>query len=162
MAWLSSRTTWWLAGLGVLVMAGGFGYVKGHRAGVAQEQLQLATLTAQYASAQAAAEAAARTRQAALQNQIAAVDAQHAQELHDAQAKSNAVIADLRTGAVRLRQQWRGCEASPSVPAAAASASQPDDAAHLRAAGAADLVRAAATADAQIRALQAVVKADRQ
>jgi hypothetical protein len=80
------------------------------------------------------------------------------QEKADAQAKADRTIADLRAGTVRLRSQWQGCQAR-GVSAAPASASQPDADAQLRSKGASDLVRIAAEADAQIRGLQAALKA---
>ena len=71
------------------------------------------------------------------------------------------VIAGLRAGTLRLREQWRGCTAAAGVPGTAASTAGPDAAAEQRSEGARDLVRIAAEADAQIRALQAVIRADR-
>lgn len=162
MAWLESRLLWAVAALGLLVMVGGFGYVKGHAAGKAAGDARVAALTAQYAEASARAAAAAQARQQAAQTQIAAIDARHAQELKDAKAKSDAVIADLRNGTLRLRREWAGCEATASVPGTIAGAGEPDAAATRRAESAAAIVRIGAEADAQIRALQAVIKADRQ
>lgn len=69
-------------------------------------------------------------------------------------------MADLRSGALRLRKQW-SCPAT-SVPGTPASSGESDAAAEQRNKDAADLVRNAADADAQIRALQDIVKADRQ
>ena len=162
MAWLESRVLWAVAALGLLVMVGGFGYVKGHAAGKAAGDARVAALIAQYADASAKAASAGQARQQAAQEQIAAIDARHAQELKDAQAKSDAVIADLRDGTLRLRREWAGCEAAAGVSGAPAGAGEPDAAAERRADSAAAIVRIGADADAQIRALQAVIKADRQ
>jgi hypothetical protein len=82
------------------------------------------------------------------------------QEKADAQAAADRTIADLRAGTVRLRAAWR-CPGDTGT-TAAAGASQPDAAAELRRQGAADLVRNADEADAQIRGLQAILKAERQ
>lgn len=162
MTWLGSRLAWGIAALGLLVMAGGFGYVKGHAAGKAAGDARVAALTAQYAQAQAKAEAEARAKEQTSAAAMAAIDARHAQELKDAQAKSDAVIADLRDGTLRLRREWAGCQATAGVSGAATGAGEPDGAAELRAASAARVVRVAAEADAQIRVLQAVIQADRK
>jgi hypothetical protein len=162
MNWLQSRVLWAVAALGVLVMTAGFGYVKGHAAGKAAGDAAIAKLTSQYEAASAKAASDALAKQTALQTKYAAADARHAQELKDAKAKSDAVIADLRNGTLRLRREWAGCEAAASVPGATAGAGELDATAQRRAESAAAIVRIGADADAQIRALQAVVKADRQ
>jgi uncharacterized protein involved in exopolysaccharide biosynthesis len=101
---------------------------------------------------------AARVTEHAQADKLQAIAQQYEQDKTDAQAKADRTIADLRAGTVRLRNEWQGCPAR-SVPATAGSTGQPDGDAELRAAGAADLVRIAASADAQIRGLQAAVKA---
>jgi len=99
-----------------------------------------------------------------------AKEAQQAQALHDAdqkyqqdlahaKAESDAVIAGLRAGNLRLRKAW-ACLPSSSAPAA--STSQPDAATDDRNASAGRIVRAADDADAQIRGLQAVLNAERE
>lgn len=175
---------WAITALAVLVIAGVFGGFmreRGYKAGAAATELSCAHKIAtgdtrgtdpcalavgasltRYAQAEADAATAATAKQVALQNTIAAIDAQHAQELHDAQAKSDAVVAGLRDGALRLRRQWAGCEsAAASVPSTAAGVGSPDATAEQRTASAAAIVRIGAEADAQIRALQAVIRADR-
>lgn len=89
-----------------------------------------------------------------------AVATQYEQEKADAESKGAAVADGLRAGNLRLQQRWAGCEARVSD--LAASPGQPDGAADDRAEGARDLVRAAAEADAHIRGLQALVRADRE
>lgn len=89
-----------------------------------------------------------------------AVATQYEQEKADAESKGAAVADGLRAGNLRLQQRWAGCEARVSE--LGASPSQPDGAADDRAEGARDLVRAAAEADAQVRGLQALVRADRE
>lgn len=83
------------------------------------------------------------------------------QEKQDAEIRAEKLAADLRAGAVRLRERWQGCSASTSVPALAASTGQPDAGAEDRSESAARIVRAAADCDAQVRGLQAVIRADR-
>lgn len=89
-----------------------------------------------------------------------AVATQYEQEKADAESKGAAVADGLRAGNLRLQQRWAGCEAR--VPDLAASPGQPDGAADDRADSAGRIVRAAAACDAQVRGLQALVRADRE
>ncbi|WP_447897996.1 endopeptidase [Stenotrophomonas sepilia] len=89
-----------------------------------------------------------------------AVATQYEQEKADAESKGAAVADGLRAGNLRLQQRWAGCEARVSD--LAASAVQPDGAADDRADSAGRIVRAAAACDAQVRGLQALVRADRE
>jgi len=89
-----------------------------------------------------------------------AVATQYEQEKADAEKRASDIGDQLRAGNLRLQQRWAGCEARVSDLAAASS--QPDGAADDRAEGAGDLVRAAAQCDAQVRGLQALVRADRE
>jgi hypothetical protein len=82
------------------------------------------------------------------------------EEMRDAESKGVAVAAGLRAGNLRLQQRWAACEARVSD--LAASAGQPDGAADDRADSAGRIVRAAAACDAQVRGLQALVRADRE
>lgn len=68
-------------------------------------------------------------------------------------------LADLRSGNLRLREQWRGCEARQAQVGGAAG--QSDGGADLRAESASRIVRAAAECDAQVKGLQAVIRSDR-
>lgn len=162
MIWLQSRILWIAAATGVLVMVGGFGYVKGHAAGAAAGDAAVAKLAAQYQAARAKAASEALAKQTALQAQYAAIDAQRMQEFKNAQAKGDVVVADLRAGTLRLQNQWAGCEAAAGMSSAAIRAGQLDAAAARRAESAAAIVRIGAEADARIRSLQSVIKADRQ
>lgn len=85
---------------------------------------------------------------------------QYEQDKTDAEATASQLAADLRAERVRMRPAWR-CPAA-GVPGVAASAGQPDAAANDRAESASRVVRASADADAQIRALQAILTAERQ
>ncbi|WP_286075687.1 endopeptidase [Stenotrophomonas sp. 59] len=89
-----------------------------------------------------------------------AVATQYEQEKADAESKGAAVADGLRAGNLRLQQRWAGCEARVSDLAAASG--QPDGAADDRADSAGRIVRAAAACDAQVRGLQALVRADRE
>jgi hypothetical protein len=89
-----------------------------------------------------------------------AVATQYEQEKADAESKGAAVADGLRAGNLRLQQRWAGCEARVSD--LADSPGQPDGAADDRADSAGRIVRAAAACDAQVRGLQALVRADRE
>lgn len=89
-----------------------------------------------------------------------AVATQYEQEKADAESKGAAVADGLRADNLRLQQRWAGCEARVSDLAAASG--QPDGAADDRADSAGRIVRAAAACDAQVRGLQALVRADRE
>lgn len=89
-----------------------------------------------------------------------AVAIQYEQEREDAESKGAAVADGLRAGNLRLQQRWAGCEAR--VFDLAAASGQPDGAADDRADSAGRIVRAAAACDAQVRGLQALVRADRE
>jgi len=86
---------------------------------------------------------------------------QYERDKADAQAGYERDLADLRAGNLKLRQRW-AATATDAVSAAGRSAAELDAAAADREASAARIVRAARDADAQIRGLQAVVKADRE
>lgn len=92
---------------------------------------------------------------------LANIATQYEKEKTDAQAVADRTIADLRAGHLRLRKLWT-CPAPAASAETDTSAGEPDGQAELREQGAADLVRLAAEADAQIRGLQAVIEADRR
>lgn len=64
------------------------------------------------------------------------------------------IVAGVRDGSLRLREQWRGCEAALAVSGDASSVGTGDDAADLRATGAASIIRALDDADVQVAELQ--------
>jgi hypothetical protein len=114
---------------------------------------------AEAANAAAMASENARKAEAKLAELANEVAAEYQRGLEDARLTSDRVVADLRAGNLRLRKQWQGCEARVSE--AAASPSEPDAGADDRAESARRIVRAAAECDAQVKGLQALVKADR-
>ena len=91
-------------------------------------------------------------------NEIAA---QYEQDKINAKADAKRIVADLRTGNLRLRKLWEGCQAE-RVPQADRAAGQPDASADDRAESAGRIVRAAREADDQIRALQDFIRSERQ
>lgn len=90
--------------------------------------------------------------------EAASIKANYERGLKDAKNKADKVIADLTTGNLRLRKQWRGCSQTTGADASTGSA---DEEADLRNTDAGNLVRLAAEADTQIEALQAIIRSDR-
>ncbi|WP_313495470.1 lysis system i-spanin subunit Rz [Pseudoxanthomonas mexicana] len=112
------------------------------REGHAQVLRQLADLTK-------AAQAEAKARATAYTNDTAANDQRHKTETAHALAAKDRVIADLRRGALQLRDWWQaGPVSCPGDAAAAADSGGNAGAGELRAEGAGDLVQVAAQADA--------------
>ena len=106
-------------------------------------------------------ERAARQREQAGAAKLAEIAAQYEQDKSNAQAEADRIIADLRSGNQRLHQRWQACSATADLSAATAPAGQLDAGADDRAASAARIVAAADNCDAQVRGLQAVIRADR-
>lgn len=100
---------------------------------------------------------AARKAEQAQADKFQAIAQQYEQDKTDAEDRASKLAADLRAERVRLRPEWR-CD----VPAASASAGKPDAGTALRAEGASHLVGNADAADAEIRRLQAILRAERQ
>lgn len=119
-----------------------------------------ARLAAETARAQTAAVVAARINEQTAAVDLAGIGAKHEDARTAAELVPAAVVADLRAGNVRLRSEWRGCEAG-RVSDAAAAARERDALAASRDALAGDLVRVARDADDQLRAAQEVIRADR-
>ena len=115
---------------------------------------------AEFAKAEADAQARARVTERRYLERITDISEQYERDKADAQAAADRLAADLRAGNVRLRNEWAGCETG-RVSGDATAARLADEAAQLRAKGASDLVRAAAEADAQVRGLQRVIEAER-
>lgn len=124
---------------------------------------QQAAVKAQLAAATAAVtDAARKVEQVKAAAAIDAADA-YAKGKHDAETAANGVVDGLRAGTLRLRDEWRGCQArlDGALSGAAAAAGRADAAEQRRGESAGRIVRAAAECDAQVSALQALVRADR-
>ena len=124
-------------------------------ADLAESRQQVAQLTGQVEAVQGARQAEHEQGQV-----LAGIGAKHEQDRMAAEAVPAAVVADLRAGVVRLREEWAGCE-TRALSEAAAGAAERDASARLREQGAADLVRIGRDADDQVRACQAVITAER-
>ncbi len=99
----------------------------------------------------------ARAAEHAQAEQFQAIAQQYEQDKISAEANSKQLAADLRAERVRLRPEW-ACR----VPETATGAGQRDAGAALRAESASRIIGSAAEADAQIRQLQAILRAERQ
>ena len=81
--------------------------------------------------------------------------ARYEKEKADAQAASDRVVADLRSGTARLHARWEASTATAQLSATAAAAAQPDGGAGGRFESAGRAIGAAEQCDAQVRGLQA-------
>lgn len=143
----------WIA-LVVIAMTWWWGHYR-YNAGQAQVQAKFdayrADLTAKTAEAARLAKIAEQAQAGAIK---AAVD-DYKKGLSDANDKGAAVAAGIGDGSVRLQDHWRGC---PAVPGPAGGGSGRDAGADVRAASAGRVVAAGAGADAQVKALQAIIR----
>ena len=123
------------------------------------ERMQAARAAAFADKAQLAAERAARAEEQARAEAVDRIAGAYEKGKADAQAAAERVAADLRAGNLQLRDRWQGCQARLS--GAAIAAGEPDAAARDREESAGRIVRAAAECDAQVRGLQALIRAER-
>ena len=86
---------------------------------------------------------------------FAAIAEQYKKDIADAKAKSDAVIAGLRAGTLKLRKQWRGCSVATE---AADGSSGVDEEAELRMQDAGAAIGDSDWADAWIEGLQEVIR----
>lgn len=106
------------------------------------------------------AEQQARATEHQQADTLATIGAKHEEDREAAEAVPAAVVADLRAGNVRLRQEWAGCE-TRLLSQAVASTVERDALAASREEAAGRIVRIGRDADDQLAACQAVIKADR-
>lgn len=106
------------------------------------------------------AEQGARAEEQQRAETMATIGARHEEDRAAAPAVNDAVVADLRSGALRLRNDLAACH-THRLSQAAASAGQRDEAPDLGVTLAGPAVRIGRDADDQLRACQAVVAADR-
>jgi hypothetical protein len=102
-------------------------------------------------------ERAARKAENEAAEALAGVGAVHEEDRRDAEAVPAAVVADLRAGNLRLRNDLATCHTG-RLSDAATAAGERDAGAELRAEVAGDLVRIGRDADDHVRACQAVIE----
>jgi hypothetical protein len=145
----------------ILIVAAGLAYGQFRfGAGKAEVQAQFDIHLAADKAATEAFNAETKAKDAAQAEAIAQIGFRYEREKADALDKQAAVIADLRDGTLKLRQQWR-CPASP-MSDAAEGAGNPDDAADLRNTDAGNLIGISAACDTQVRGLQAILTKERE
>lgn len=120
-------------------------------ADLAESQQEVKQMAGQVEAVQGARQAEQAQGQA-----LAGIGAKHEEDREAAEAVPAAVVADLRAGNVRLRQEWAGCE-TRLLSQAVASTVERDAAARLREEAAGRIVRIGRDADDQVRACQAVI-----
>lgn len=106
-------------------------------------------------------EQAARATEHKQAEVLADIGAKHEEDRQAAQAVPDAVVADLRSGALKLRDGWASCE-TQRLTEAAAGTRERDAATQRRDEFAGAVVRVGRDADDQLRACQGVVSADRE
>ena len=124
-------------------------------ADLAESRQEAKALTSQVEAVQGA-----RTIEQSQGQALATIGAKHEEDREAAEAVPAAVVADLRAGNVRLRQEWAGCE-TRLLSQAVASTVERDALAAGREEAAGRIVRIGRDADDQLAACQAVIKADR-
>jgi len=91
---------------------------------------------------------------------LATIGEKHEQDRSAAEAVPASVVAELRSGNLKLRDGWASCETQRLSEASAATAER-DAATQRREEFASRVVRIGRDADDQLRACQAVIRADR-
>ena len=139
---------------------GAYAWVYGRGYSVAERKGQesIASLLADIDAQRATSEADARATEKAHREEMNAAAVNYETEKANAQAAVDRTIADLRSGAIRLRDEWAECETAALVSRTADAAARADDRARLRREGAANLVHVGEACDAQVRGLQATIR----
>lgn len=103
-----------------------------------------------------AARVAAKRAESAQAGAIATAIDKFREGQKNAKQTGASVTAGLNDGSVKLREHWQGCP--KHLPTAAAGSERSDEGARLRAASAGRVVATGADADAQVTALQAIIR----
>jgi hypothetical protein len=149
----------------LVVLAIGVGLFQQYRIGELRTELataktDLADVNAANAEEREKFIAAAKAAERDHAQKMLDIGALHQKEKDDAKAQADAVVADLRSGLLRLHARWEASVATAAlVSEATAGTREPDAAALDRYESAGRIVRAADECDAQVRGLQAVVLA---
>jgi hypothetical protein len=143
-----------------------FVFLSGRSCGKQAGDAEVSTLKRQHAEqtakvAKLAVKAVERVRASehAWGDAFIAVSRKHYEDLSDAKTRADNVAAGLLSGALQLRDHWRGGVSVPGQAAAPAGAA--DAAAARRAADSSALVQIGAEFDAYARACQATLTAER-
>lgn len=150
----------WIAILIAFVAIGlyGLGHHKGKQSQVAKTEKVQAKFDAYKDAVKAAVERQLvqnGLKEAEDKRVFAEIAQKYKQDKLDAKAKSDAVIAGLRAGTIKLRKQWRGCSVATE---AADGSSGVDEEAELRMQDAGAAIGDSDWADAWIEGLQEVIR----
>lgn len=119
-----------------------------HAQALAQSAAELARLASDY-----------RTRERQMGDAFIAATAQNNEDLRRVEHEKQALVAGLLSGNDRLQDRWAGCVSAAGQASGRAGAS--DAGTRDRAESAGRIVAAAANCDAQVAALQSLLKAER-
>lgn len=163
----AGASTWgfWLKVGAVLALVAsliGFGVWIGSRDGAAEVaaiRLEQAQQAARFAKRLAEQATKYREQERQMGADFIAAASRHSEEMTRVQTESRALSAALLSGDQRLHDRWSGCVSAAAQAAGAAVGT--DEGARDREASAVRAIVAAAEADAQIRALQALLIAER-
>lgn len=141
--------------LGCLFLVWLYGHTR-YKAGEAAGNARYEAYKAQMVKATEIARVAAKRAESAQAGAIHAAIEKFREDQANAKDTGKAVTAGLNNGTVRLREHWQGCP--KHLPTAAAGSERSDEGARLRAASAGRVVATGADADAQVTALQAIIR----
>lgn len=150
-----------LAAIGLLGLVVWAIHHDGYKAGLVERDKVQADYDAHLeADRKALADAArqARAIEAAQKKAMADAAAKYAKDKADALAAKNRVIDDLRSGALRLRKEWRGCQAASGAAGSSDGGQAGDGLSDLQAESAGRIIGIAAEADAQVKYLQDLIR----
>lgn len=102
---------------------------------------------------------AVNAREREIRNMLDSSNTAREEGIANAVIEQQRVVADVRGESLRLRQQWRGCQAALAGTTDAGASGSVNDAAELRATGSGDLVRVGLDADIQVAGLQEYARA---
>ena len=150
--------------LALLVITAGISHSMGEKAERTRGENKYNKHLADDREAEAKAAEVARKQEQDLADALQDVSTAYEKGKKDAEAISAAVVTDLRSGNLRLRDRWQGCEADLAgrMPQTPPLAGQPDAASRDRDESAGRIVRAAAKCDAHVIQLQNVLLEERK
>jgi len=150
--------------LAALVLALGFGgwqwaKASGLRADLAESQTALATQTASIAEERVQFVTWARDQEQKHTAEMARIDREQQEKDARDQAANDRLVADLRSGNVRLHQRWQAALSTSRLSASVAAAGRADEGTGDVEESVGRIIGAARACDAQVIGLQQVVKA---
>ena len=157
-AWAFVLKNWrWFAGAAAVALVWAslayWGHTK-YTAGVAYQTAKDRVIFDKLADLTSKTEEAVARRESEISGLLDSSNKAREEGIAHAVEEQQRIVAGVRDGSLRLRREFAGCQAANSVPHDASAGSVSDDAADLRATGAAALIRAFDDADVKIRGLQ--------